>query len=202
MARRYLAGADTHRATDLASAIAGSSIDGIWCLQASARRVCCRSDATRRARGADRLLHHRAHAAWRRAGVLVSWTDGAWAIPPFTLDSFMRAVVRGVDSGIAEWGDGDPRGSRPASWRARTALVAALCGAMAIDFAGAIVVLEDVNEATYRIDRVPRSCNRRVRADVSVSPWATANGDEPSGRRSRPLEDVVREFADAPGYRQ
>jgi muramoyltetrapeptide carboxypeptidase len=75
----------------------------------------------------------------------------------FTRGSFRRTVVD----------RGDGTGEMPAATVLRDgtatgplaggnlALVASLCGTpWAIDFRGAIVVLEDINEATYRLDRM------------------------------------------------
>lgn len=75
----------------------------------------------------------------------------------FTRRSLVRAVVEGTDScGHAP----DAKTLNGGSARGRLvggnlALVAALCGTpYAFDLDGAIVVLEDVNEAVYRIDRM------------------------------------------------
>jgi len=207
----YLAGADTHRATDLASAIADPSIDGIWCLRGGygATRLLPDLDVDAIAARPKALIGYSditaLHAAWRRAGVLSFHGPTARGqFTPFTLDSFMRAVVRGVDSGgVASEAtvirEGIATGQLAGG---NLALVAALCGTpWAIDFAGAIVVLEDVNEATYRIDRMLTQLRQAGAFDgcVGIAMGHCTNCDESSDDGSRPLEDVMREVADALG---
>ena len=98
------------------------------------------------------------HAAWQRAG-LVSY-HGPTARAPlsaFSRDSLVRALQDGTDS------CGDAPDARVVHGGRATgrlvggnlALVSSLCGTpWAVDGRAAIVVLEDIGEATYRLDRM------------------------------------------------
>ncbi|MES2525382.1 MAG: LD-carboxypeptidase [Gemmatimonadota bacterium] len=162
----YFAGEDAARTSDLLHALTNPDIDAIWCLRGGY--------------GAARLLpsipvelvrnHPKAligysditalHALWQRAGLVSFHGPTARA----TLSEFSRHSFADVMRGPAPT-------ARPVAMPAATtlcegqatgrlaggnlALVASLCGTpWAIDFRGAIVVLEDINEATYRLDRM------------------------------------------------
>lgn len=162
----YFAGSDEQRLADFAAATADDSIDGIWCLRGGY--------------GAMRLLDAIDYDAWRwKPKSLIGYSDitalhsaiGARAdlvtfhgptaravMTDFSRDS-LRAMVSSRASPIAM----EHRDARTVcSGRARgrlaggnLSLVAALMGTpYAVDLHGAILVLEDVNEAVYRIDRM------------------------------------------------
>jgi muramoyltetrapeptide carboxypeptidase len=163
----YLAGTDDERLADLNSAIRDDAIDAIWCVRggygsmrlldrvdydslvANPRPVIGFSDVT--------AIHS---AIQRRSGLVTFHAPTARArISEFARDSFLRALVHQSDPcGIA------PAGRTLASGTARgrliggnLALVTALLGTpYAYDFEGAILVLEDIGEAVYRIDRMLR----------------------------------------------
>jgi len=120
---------------------------------------------------------------------------------PFTRASFARALITG----------GDPCGHAPSARALRSgrvrgrlaggnlALLAALAGTgYAPGFDGAIVVLEDVNEAVYRVDRMLRQlllagafdgCRAIVFGQCTDCPEESDDG-------RRTLDDVVSELAD------
>jgi len=160
----YFAGDDATRLRDLIWALTDPQIDGIWCLRGGY--------------GAARLLPHlthhaiRAHpkallgysditalhAAWGNAGLVSFHAPTARAtLTEFSRQSLMRTVQEGGD-GCGSLGDSTVLREGVATGRlagGNLALVASLCGTpWAIDFRGAIVVIEDINEATYRIDRM------------------------------------------------
>ncbi len=145
------------------------------------------------------------HAVWRRAG-LVSYhgPTARGQFTPFTLDSFRRAVVSGGDSAgpcptATVLRDGIATGQLAGG---NLALVASLCGTpWAIDFAGAIVVLEDINEATYRVDRMLTQLRQSGAFDgcVGIAFGHCTNCDERADDGSRTLNSVVGELADALG---
>jgi muramoyltetrapeptide carboxypeptidase len=163
----YLAGTDDERLADLNSAIRDDAIDAIWCIRggygsmrlldgvdydslaANPRPVIGFSDLTA------------LHSAIQRCTGLVTFhaPTARVRIPDFARDSLLRALVHQSDPcGIA------PAGRTLASGIARgrliggnLALVTALTGtSYAYNFEGAILVLEDIGEAVYRIDRMLR----------------------------------------------
>ena len=161
----YLAGSDAHRLADFNRVAADDAIDGVWCIRGGY--------------GAMRLLDGLDYAAWRRKPkALLGYSDitalhaaiGARAelvtfhaptarstITPFTRTSLRTAVIDGGPyvvhgaSAVPLIG-GRARGRLAGG---NLALLAALAGTpYAPRFDGAIVVLEDVNESVYRIDRM------------------------------------------------
>jgi muramoyltetrapeptide carboxypeptidase len=161
----YLAGSDDNRAADLNRAAADSSIDGVWCVRGGY--------------GAMRLLGQIDFDAWRsRPKALIGYSDitalhsaiGARAdivtyhaptarapLTPFSLDSLTRAVIRGESPCGTATNARTVFGGRASGTLAggNLALVSALMGTpFAPRFDGAILILEDVNESVYRIDRM------------------------------------------------
>lgn len=161
----YLAGSDAQRLGDLNAALADDAIDGVWCVRGGY--------------GAMRLLEHVDYDALRRhPKALMGYSDitalhGAIvtrgevvtfhapvaraALTPFSRDSLARATARREES----------CGSAPAArvlrgGRARGRLVggnlsllAALAGTpFAPDYTDAIVLMEDVHEDVYRVERM------------------------------------------------
>jgi muramoyltetrapeptide carboxypeptidase len=161
----YLAGSDEHRLADLNRLAADRSIDGIWCIRGGY--------------GAMRVLDQIDYASWfRRPKTLIGYSDitaihcglnaradlvsyhGPTArahLTEFTRASLRAAVVDGAE----------PCGKAPnaltlCGGRTRgrlvggnLALLTALAGTRyAPAYAGAILVIEDVNESVYRIDRM------------------------------------------------
>lgn len=160
----YLAGADRERLHDLNAALATETIDGIWCLRGGY--------------GAMRLLEHVDYDAMRRRPkVLLGYSDitalhaamatranvityhgptARAALTPFSRASLERALRGDDPCGVA------PDARPLVGGRARgplaggnLALLCALCGTpYAPTLEGAILVMEDVNEAVYRVDRM------------------------------------------------
>jgi muramoyltetrapeptide carboxypeptidase len=209
----YLAGSDEARASDLNRALRDPRVDGIWCIRGgygSARILDALDyDALR--------AHPRAiigysditalHAAIGQSADLVTFhgPTARSTLTSFTTRSLRAALID----------DGEPCGAAAAATvlrggRARgrlaggnLALLAALGGTpYAPRFDDAIVVLEDVTEPVYRVDRMLRQlllagalagCRALVFGHCTDCPEDC--GDD--GRRS--LADVVRETADALG---
>jgi muramoyltetrapeptide carboxypeptidase len=162
----YFAGPDAARLADLNAALADPAVDAVWCLRGGygAMRLLDGVDlAALRARPksvvgySDVTALHCAVAACVPGLVTYHGPTARAELTPFSRASLRRALTL----------DGDPCGEAPAARTLRggraagrlaggnLALLAALAGTrFAPRFAGAIVVLEDVNEAVYRVDRM------------------------------------------------
>ena len=160
----YLAGDDRARLSDLNAALADDDIGAIWC--------------ARGGYGAMRLLEHVDYASLRRRPkVFIGYSDitalhAAFAtrceivtyhgptaratLTTFSRDSLERAIAGQDSCGLAE------NATTLHGGRARGHLIggnlALLCALVGTPFEpifdGAILVVEDVNEAVYRVDRM------------------------------------------------
>ena len=161
----YLAGSDEQRARDLNGAIADTHIDGIWCLRGGygAMRILDAIDYQTLSRQPKTLIGYSdvtaLHAAFGRLAKLVSF-HGPTArqnLPPFSAESLECAVVRG-ENPCGEMPNATTLVGGTAHGRligGNLALLTALIGTpYAPDYSGEILVIEDVNEAHYRIDRM------------------------------------------------
>ena len=210
----YFAGTDAERLADVNDALRDPAVDAIWCLRGGygAMRILDGIDyAALRARPraligySDITALHLAVAA-RVPGLVTFHGPTARAdLTPFSRASLAAAVVAGTDPcGVAEQARA-LRGGRASGRLAggNVALIAALAGTpYAPSFADAIVVLEDVTEPVYRIDRMLRQllmagtfdgCRALVFGHCTQCPEEY----ERDGRRT--LEAVVRETADVLG---
>jgi len=208
----YLAGTDEERLADLNSALRDDEIDAVWCIRGGygSMRLLDRIDydaLVRRPRPvigfSDVTAIH--SAIQRRTGLITFHGPTARArIPEFARESLRRALVEQADScGLAAGG------RTVASGRAvgrliggNLALVTALMGTpYAFDFNEAILVIEDIGEAVYRIDRMLRQL---VLAGALERCAALVTGDfrppkeEVSGD-NRALADVIAEAAGSAG---
>lgn len=206
----YLAGSDEHRVADLNRFAHDRSIDGIWCIRGGY--------------GAMRLLDKIDYHAWfRRPKALIGYSDitslhaalnsradlvayhGPTArghLSDFSRASLRAAVVDGVEScGTA------PNAITLCGGRARgrliggnLALLTALCGTRyAPSFADSILVIEDVNESVYRIDRMLTQLRLsgalHVVAGIAFGQFTEIPEDPVN--LERPLSDVFREVAES-----
>jgi muramoyltetrapeptide carboxypeptidase len=161
----YLGGRDAQRLQDFNAALADETIDAIWCVRGGY--------------GATRLLTHIDYASLtRRPRALIGYSDvtalhaaigtrcdlisfhGPTArgeLTDFSRDSLMRATIEQIDSCGNAPAARTIRGGR-AHGRlvgGNLALLAALAGTpYAPDYRGSVLVLEDVGEPAYRIDRM------------------------------------------------
>ena len=204
----YFAGDDDARASDLDRALRDEHIDAVWCLRGGygAIRLLDRIDwSSLRARGKAVLGYSDVtalHGAIARQAGLVSFhaPTARTTLSSFSRDSLERAVMRGEDScGYAKNG----RTLRPGRATGRleggnVAVFAALVGTPYFPtLDGAILVLEDVNEAVYRIDRMLAQLRlsgalQGLRAIVF---GACTNCPEESDDGARSLDDVLLELA-------
>lgn len=209
----YFAGPDAVRGSDLNRALTDDAIDAIWCIRGGygAMRLLDALDFDALAQRPRALIGYSditaLHLAVRARCGLVSF-HGPTArahLTPFSRSSLARAVVDGTD----------PCGEAPAARVLRdgradgillggnVTVLAALAGTpYAPRFDGALVCLEDINEAVYRIDRALRQlllagafdgCRGIVFGACTNCPDAA---DDDGARR---LDDVLGELADTLG---
>ena len=208
----YLAGTDAERAHDLNAALRDDDVDGIWCVRGGygAMRILSALDydAVRRRPKpvlgySDITALHAALAA--RCGVVTFHAPTARGeLTAFSRSSLVRAVVERQDPCGEAPGARVLRGGRAAGplVGGNLALLAALAGTpFAPDYTGAILVLEDVGEATYRIDRMLRQLLLAGSLDAlaGIAFGQFTEGLDAVDGVSRPLDEVLRETADAAG---
>ena len=205
----YFAGTDAERLEDLNRALRDDAIDGVWCIRGGygAMRLLPGLDVDALARRPRMLLGYSdvtaLHAAVGRHADLVTFhgPTARETLTPFSRDSLERAVVRGTDPCGATHGARVLRPGRASGRLAggNLALVAALCGtpwAPALD--GALLVLEDVGEAVYRVDRMLRQLLLAGALDGvrGILFGQCTDCPEESGDGARTLDDVLTEIAD------
>lgn len=161
----YFAGSDSDRAVDLNAALRDETIDALWCIRGGygAMRILDELDYEAFSRKPRALIGYSditaLHAAIASRCEVVSFhgPTARGKHSAFSRNSFVRAVVEQQDS-CGAWPAA--RTVRPGSARARLAggnlaLVASLIGTpYEIDLNDAILVIEDINEAVYRVDRM------------------------------------------------
>ena len=204
----YLAGEDRARLDDINRALQDPAIDALWCLrggygmirildgidyqalETSPKPIIGYSDITA------------LHAAVQRKCWLISY-HGPTAREPlteFSRNSLQRAVVAQTDScgaaSNARVVSGGKADGRLAG--GNLAVLASLCGTpYAPDLTDCILILEDINEPVYRIDRLLQQIKlsgmlRGCKA-IAFGECVKCPGD--SGGAGRSLDDVLREIA-------
>ena len=165
--RGYLAGSDAERLRDLQWALDDDGVDGVWCMRGGygLTRILADVSLVRLVERpkvvigySDVTALHCAVSARVRVVTFHAPTARA-ELPAMSARSLLAAVTQhGEPCGV--WEDSvQVRGGRAVGRLAggNLALLAALCGtrdAMVGD--GAIIVLEDINESSYRVDRMLR----------------------------------------------
>ena len=203
----YFAGHDDARARDLDEALRDARIDGVWCLRGGygALRVLARIDwDALRARPKAVLGYSDVtalHGAIARQAGLVSYhaPTARTLLSAFSRASLARAVCGEDSCGIAE----RARVVRPGRATGRLeggnlAVFAALVGTPYLpSLDGAILVLEDVNEAVYRIDRmlVQLRLSGALHGVRAIIFGQCTNCPEESDDGARTLDDVLLELA-------
>jgi muramoyltetrapeptide carboxypeptidase len=209
----YFAGSDASRLADLNRALADDSIDAIWCLRGGygAMRLLPQVDYDALRRRPKPVIGYSditgLHSAINRCCDLES-VHGPTARSKLT--AFSARSLR-----AAMYGDGQPAGTADGAstvigGRARgrltggnLALLAALHGTpYQPDYAGAILVLEDVNEAPYRIERMLLTLRlsgalQRCAGIVLGSFTNTGETEDASLGGERTVNDVLTEAARA-----
>ena len=204
----YLAGGDAERLQDVQWALDDATIDGVWCVRGGygLTRILPTLSLQRFAVApkpvigfSDVTALHCAIAA--RAGVVSFHGHSARSEVPAMSGASMQAAVRQSGQPCGAWSDAVPvRGGRVRGRLAggNLALLAALCGTTdGLRGAGAIVVLEDVNEAAYRVDRMLRQLEQSGALDgcvgLAIGQFTNVPADENADAMR--VEDVIAELA-------
>lgn len=207
----YFAGNDALRLTDMLWALEDPAIDGIWCLRGGygASRLLPDIPIDVVSSAAKPLIGYSditaLHALWSRAGLVSYHGPTARAtIPPDTHRALFEATngigqPTDVMAGATVLVPGTATGRLTGG---NLALAASLVGTpWAIDFAGAIAVFEDVNEASYRVDRMLVQLLLAGALDACMGivfgQFTACSPDSDDG--SRAVAEVLRECAVALG---
>ena len=208
----YFAGSDQQRVDDLNRALRDDSIDAVWCLRGGygAMRILDAIDYDALARRPKAVIGYSditaLHAAFAARSDIVTYhgPTARAALSPFSRESLTCALVHGGDSCGTAFDarvlrDGTAHGVLAGG---NLALLSALVGtSFAPRLTDAILVLEDIDEAVYRVDRMLRQLLLSglldgVRAIVF---GACTNCPEASDDGARRLDDVIGEIAQALG---
>ena len=208
----YLAGDDRDRLNDINRALRDPEIDALWCLRGGHGmiRIIQGIDYDALSRTPKAIIGYSditaLHSAVQRKCRLVSYhgPTAREAISDFSRDSFQRAVVDQADScGAAanarEINSGTADGRLVGG---NLAVLASLCGTEFMpDLTEGILILEDINEPVYRIDRMLQQlklsgalngCKAIVFGECVKCP-------DDAGGGGRPFDVVLSEIAHALG---
>jgi muramoyltetrapeptide carboxypeptidase len=204
----YFAGTDAARLADLNNALNDPAIDAVWCIRGGygAMRILAGIDYEALVRRPRALIGYSditaIHAAAGISASLVTF-HGPTArseLTPFSRSSLERAVRQDMPlCGAAP----DSRTVVPGRSEGRLAggnlaLLASLAGTpYAPDLHGAILVLEDIDEAVYRLDRmlVQLRLSGMLAGVRGLVFGAFTNCPEASDDGSRTLDDLIDELA-------
>jgi muramoyltetrapeptide carboxypeptidase len=161
----YLAGQDRERLNDINRALRDPSVNAIWCLRGGygVMRILPGIDYDALSRSPKAIIGYSdvtaLHAAVQRKCRLITFhgPTARETLTDFSRDSFQRAVVEQADScGVAsearELNAGTAEGRFVGG---NLAMLSSLCGTPYMpDLTDGILILEDVNEPVYRVDRM------------------------------------------------
>ncbi|MGD8277544.1 MAG: LD-carboxypeptidase [Gemmatimonadota bacterium] len=206
----YLAGDDAGRAADLDAAFRDPRVDGIWALRGGygAMRILETLDfepMRRRPRPFIGFSDNTAiHLVLRRLGVVSFHGPHPGALATaFSRECLARVLGSPEPGGVLP---PDPSAEPVATLAPGTAegvlaggnlsLLAGSCGTpWALDAAGCILVIEDVGEPIYRIDRaLVQLAAAGALEDVAAFAFGRFT-ERPANENDRPLEDVLVELA-------
>jgi muramoyltetrapeptide carboxypeptidase len=207
----YLAGTDAQRLADFNRALTDRTIDGIWCLRGGygAMRILSGLNVDAMRAHPKTLIGYSditaLHTALSAADVVTFHGPTARSpLSDFSRDSLARAVAEQRDPCGHALDSRTLRGGR-AEGRlvgGNLALLAALQGTpFAPDYTDAILVLEDVGEATYRLDRMLQqlALSGALGALAGIVFGQFTEGTADGDLASLALDDLLREVADAAG---
>ena len=204
----YLAGNDRDRLSDINRALRDPDIDAVWCLRGGYGivRILSSIDYDAISRSPKAIIGYSditaLHAAVQRKCELITY-HGPTAREPlsdFSRDSFQRAVVAHTDScGTAP----SAREINPGAAEGRLvggnlAVLASLCGTSFMpDLTDGILVLEDINEPVYRIDRMLQQLklSGALNGCKAIAFGECVKCPDDAGGGGRPFDDVLGEVA-------
>ena len=204
----YLAGNDRDRLDDINRALRDPTIDALWCLRGGYGiiRILSGIDYDAISRTPKVIVGYSditaLHAAVQRKCELITY-HGPTAREPlsdFSRDSFQRAVVAQTDScGTAP----NAREINPGFAEGRLvggnlAVLASLCGTSFMpDLTDGILVLEDINEPVYRIDRMLQQLklSGALNGCKAIAFGECVKCPDDAGGGGRPFDDVLGEIA-------
>jgi len=208
----YLAGTDRDRLNDINRALRDPKIDAIWCLRGGygMMRILPGIDYDALSRTPKAIIGYSdvtaLHAAVQRKCRLVTYhaPTAREAMTELSRDSLRRAVVEQTDScGVApnarEINAGVAEGRLVGG---NLAVLTSLCGTpFAPDLSDGILVLEDINEPVYRIDRM---LQQLILAGAFNGCRAIVFGEcvkcpDDAGGGGRPFDEVLGEIAHSLG---
>lgn len=205
----YLAGIDAHRLTDLNTFSADPTIDAVWCIRGGygTMRLLDSIDYDAWQRNPKPLIGYSditaLHAAIGQRAALITFhgPTARTELTSFSRASLRSALIDGIDSaGTApEAMTLQPGRAEGRLVGGNLALVASLIGTRyEPSFDGAILVLEDVNEPVYRLDRMFTQLRLSGSLDqlsgIALGQFSEIP-DDPE-HDSRPLLDLLYEVAD------
>ena len=208
----YLAGKDRDRLDDINHALRDPTIDALWCLRGGYGmiRILPGIDYDALARSPKAIIGYSdvtaLHAAVQRKCRLITYhgPTARETMSDFSRDSFSRAVVDQTDScGVApnsrEISHGHAEGRLVGG---NLAVLASLCGTpFAPDLTDAILILEDINEPVYRIDRMLQQLmlSGSLNGCRGIVFGACVKCPDDAGGGGRPFDEVVGEIAEELG---
>ncbi len=208
----YFAGSDAQRVADLNAALRDDTIDAVWCLRGGygAMRIIESIDYDAMAHRPKPFVGYSditaLHAAFAARSEVVTYhgPTARATLSEFSRTSLACALVHGGDScGVASEATVLHAGSAHGVLAGgNLALLSALAGTrFAPRLADAILVLEDIDEAVYRVDRMLRQLLLAGLLDGvrGIVFGACTNCPEASDDGARRLDDVVGEIAVALG---
>jgi len=208
----YLGGSDGARLHDLNVALGDERVDAIWCVRGGygAMRLLAQIDYASLTRRPRALIGYSditaLHAAVSTRCELVTYhgPTARGELTDFSRDSLMRAVVEhrnpcGAAAGARTVREGRAHGSLVGG---NLALLAALAGTpYAPDYRGALLVLEDVGEPVYRIDRMltQLALSGALAQIAGIVAGHFTESSSTGELGSRTVDDLLREAADVAG---
>ena len=204
----YFAGTDEQRAHDFNRALRDDAIDAVWCIRGGygAMRILDAIDYDAVARRPKPIIGYSditaLHAALGMLGEIVTYhgPTARATLSPFSRESLACALIHGGDSGgTAAAGrvlcGGHAHGVLAGG---NLALLSALAGTRFTPrLTDTILVLEDIDEAVYRVDRMMHQLLLAGMLDGvrAIAFGACTNCPEASDDGARQLDDVIGEIA-------